>query len=166
MSQWKTLIIHDLNDYPELNIYILYIFIIVIWINHLIRKYVFSKLHPDLPGINELISRLAMAQQDTSKKDNWPADPMLVSSRDYIAIAILTNIPEMKIYSCLIWISLLQLILMHEVRATPWWCWWQTSRDTRNLTVEITSEIWQWQIVSNYDHKILQHSEMTVISSE
>ena len=66
-------------------------FFIVIWIKHLIWKYAFSKLHPDLPGTNELISRLAMAQQDTSKKENWPADPMLVSSRDYIAIAILTN---------------------------------------------------------------------------
>ena len=57
----------------------------------LIWKYAFSTLHPDLPGTNELISRLAMAHQDTSKKDNWPADPMLVSSRDYIASAILTN---------------------------------------------------------------------------
>ena len=75
----------------------------------------------------------------------------------------------MKIYSYLFWISLLQLILMHEDRATPWWCWsadGKPQETTRNLTVEITSEIWQWQIVSNYDHKILQHSEMTVISSE
>ena len=57
----------------------------------LIWKYAFSKLHPNLPGTNELTSRLAMAQQENSKKDNWPADPMLVSTRDYIASAILTN---------------------------------------------------------------------------
>ena len=70
----------------------MYIFFLI---NQFNLKSAFSKLHPDLPGTSELISRLAMAQQDsvedTSKKDNWPADPMLVSSRDYITSAILTK---------------------------------------------------------------------------
>ena len=71
-----------------------------------------------------------------------------------------------------LWILLLWLLLAHETHSPAWlWSevklsWWQTPGYTRNLTVEITSVILQWQIVSNYDHKSLLHCEMTVTPFE